>query len=115
MWPDPQRLTNADHTISVHDGTRVILATPTAARTITVEQATDPPINGERIDFELYQPGGVGTYYEIKREGSGNYIARLDGYDGGGNIMQGRCSIQFEGGVWRLMGGIGLSAIGTDA
>lgn len=115
MWPAPQRLANASHTISVHDGTRVILETPTAARTITVEQATDAPLNGERIDFELYQPGGVGTYYEIKREGSGNYIARLDGYDGGGNIMQGRCTIQFESGVWRLMGGIGLSAIGTDA
>ena len=115
MWPDPQRLTNADHTISVHDGTTVILATPTAVRTITVEQATDPPLNGERIDFELYAPGGVGNYYEIKREGSANYIVRLDGYDGSGTIMEGRCSIQFEGGVWRLLGGIGLAGIGTDA
>lgn len=114
-YPDPQRLTDADQTISANDGQIVILATPTAARTITMEQATDPPIEGQYIQFYLSQPGTVGNYYEIKREGSANYIVRIDGYDGGGNAMQGMVRIHVESGVWRLSGGIGLHGIGTDA
>lgn len=113
-YPDPQRLTDASQTISAHDGQIVILATPTAARTITVEQATDPPIEGQYIQFYLNEPGIVGTYYEIKREGSGNFIARIDGYDSGGPL-QGMVRIHVEAGVWRLTGGVGLNGIGLDA
>jgi hypothetical protein len=108
-----QRVANADATLNCGDGFRVVLAKPTAVRTLTIEQASDTDLqNGDWMRFYMWDPPTVGSYYEIIREGSGNHIARLLGTIAG---AQEPCfvDIHVEGGVWRGSGGVGITT-GTD-
>jgi hypothetical protein len=109
----PQRLADASVTISAHNGGTCILAMPTGARTITVQQATNPPREYQWIDFWLPVPQ-LGASYNIKREGSANVVVQLVGDNGNGQVYQAHARIHVENGVWRLSGGIGITP-GLDA
>lgn len=113
----PQRFGDADNTINVGSGHEIILETaPTTARTLTL---TAPTRDGLFLDISMHHsasslPGS--KYYEIKRNGSANYIVRLSGWstDLATNLGSGRVRIVADGGVWRLAGGVGILN-GTDA
>ena len=106
----------ADATLSVNTSRYFKLATPTSQHILTIKQGTESPAleNGEILEFELPEPGIVGTYYQLKREGSGNFICRISGYIAGSQET-GRARIQVKGGVWRFLGGVGISSLGSDA
>ena len=105
----PDRLTDADHTISTASGYTVILETTTAntTRTITLNQTSAPvPLEGERLmicgSAQMGAPA-ADLNYIIQREG-GTEIAYLYG-------TQTWLEVQFEGGVWRALRSSGYSAV----
>lgn len=109
---DPQRLSDANHTISAKDGPHVILSTPSGGnRTITVEQATDAPAEGTALEFWLSAPH-ASNYIEIKREGSAAVIVRIHGTIAA-TVATGHARIHVESGVWRGTGGHGIT-VGAD-
>lgn len=111
------RLTDADHTVSAADGPVFILAKPTAARTITIQQASDiNKSNGDTLEFYMPIPptaDPASAYYALKREGSANNIGILWGKyfpaAGAGDAYPGFARVQLEAGVWRLAGGAGVN------
>lgn len=111
------RLSDADHTVNADtDGPVIILAKPTAVRTITIEQATDTlKENGDTLEFYIpVPPDNAADYWVFKREGSANNIALFTGDYGAGTWWPGYVRIHLEGGVWRLSTVVGGN-FDTDA
>lgn len=116
------RILNSSPTINITEtGPCIVLAKPTAVRTITIQQATDTAKeDGDSVVFWLPVPPDDpdAAYWVIKREGSANNIAILNGKympaAGAGEARPGFCRIHLEGGVWRLSGGGGCN-FDTDA
>ena len=113
----PYRILNTSPTINVTEtGPCIVLAKPTAVRTITIEQASDTAKeDGDYVTFWLPVPPDDpdAAYWVIKREGSANNIAILNGKylpaAGAGDARSGFCRIHLESGVWRLSGGAGVN------
>lgn len=112
------RLSDADHTVNAStDGPVIVLAKPTAVRTITIEQASDTvKANGDTLEFWLPIPPTADpatAHWVLKREGSANNIAILWGkyYPAvvAGECYPGFARVHLEGGVWRLSGGAGVN------
>lgn len=118
----PYRILNVNTTINITEtGPCIILTKPTAARTITIEQATDAAKeDGDSVTFWLPVPPDDpdSGYWVIKREGSASNIAILNGKNmptaGAGEARPGFCRVHLEGGVWRFSGGAGCNN-DTDA
>lgn len=113
----PQRFGDVNQTnVNVLNGHEVILSTAaTTARTITF---LAPSRDGLWFDVSLHVSASPGStkYYELKRDGSANYLCRLSGWstDLATDLGSGRVRLIADGGVWRVAGGVGI-LLGADA
>ncbi|KYF87777.1 hypothetical protein BE20_24850 [Sorangium cellulosum] len=127
----PVFLTDATQTVDVSQGNIFVLANnPAATRIITLRQTSAPlPTNGDWMRFYL-KLGAPPFHYTLRREGSGNDLAFINGYveqvvdvdEGAGTsnvtirIFQ-PCfaEVQLVSGVWRLVASSSGVDYSTDA
>jgi hypothetical protein len=112
----PYELGNTDISLDLTEASPIIvLAKPTAVRTLTLLQATDTAKeNGDIWEIHMpVPPTDDADYWIIKREGSANNICVMQGKYGAGDTAPGYfpafCKVYLKAGVWRLVGGAGIN------